>query len=537
MSQGMSIFDHVTGTSDRKIKGSVRENPPGSGHWQVRFPGSWDPEGRNRRLPHPNNPFPTYEASLTALQEENLARAKGKVGATGRASTDAVDRGRGRPKKRTVQMMCSEYIEMRRSDPRGPLGGSTVPGYVRALDMQICDSEHGIGGLAPREVTAKTVEGWMTALAGDCLVHQDGRWHGKPLHPQSACDRAKALLSAAFGWEMGEDRVDRNPVTAYRPTIRGKNSRNAKPYRQNIILPTWREFATINAYPETVTDRLLLAVMGWCGLRWKEAASVQIGDLLRRTNEISVQRVYVRAEDRAQGKNVWREEPVKSGIPDTVPVPDLLMHALLTHAGTRELDDLLFRSPKATGSALPIRDYSDFQRTTWKPAATAAGLPEMVLKDLRAYSASVIVDAGGSRVDAQYLLRHTSATTTDRHYTRAMGSQPQDPHRAHLRIAQTVGQTLSERINALFEAWRIPFRAEAECVLNGGPSPVKRVKVAPRPKSKSKRKGTNAGVESQTPARAPSATPVEAPSSLTSAGRPRKYAASAPRPPGDQRKT
>ena len=73
--------------------------------------------------------------------------------------------------------------------------------------------------------------------------------------------------------------------------------------------------------------------------------------------------------------------------------------------------------------------------------------------------------------------------------------------------------------------------------LVGGPSPIKPVKIAPKPKSKSERQETNADVDSQSPARASSTTRVEVSSSVTPAGWPRKYAASAPRQAGDRHRT
>ncbi|MDI1289702.1 MAG: hypothetical protein PSX37_07125, partial [bacterium] len=73
------------------------------------------------------------------------------------------------------------------------------------------------------------------------------------------------------------------------------------------------------------------------------------------------------------------------------------------------------------------------------------------VKDLRAYAASVIVDAGGTPYEAAALLRHANVQTTNRFYTRAQDERSQDSARSKLRIDHDL--SLAERIDALWSAW------------------------------------------------------------------------------------
>lgn len=79
-----------------------------------------------------------------------------------------------------------------------------------------------------------------------------------------------------------------------------------------------------------------------------------------------------------------------------------------------------------------VLDNSNFKRGVFDPAREAWGLvgdalrPKLdprrnalIIKDLRAFAASVLVDAGATTLEASKLLRHTDPRTTLAHYDRA----------------------------------------------------------------------------------------------------------------------
>jgi hypothetical protein len=75
----------------------------------------------------------------------------------------------------------------------------------------------------------------------------------------------------------------------------------------------------------------------------------------------------------------------------------------------------------------------------------------MKIKDLRAFSVSVLVDSGSSLTEAALLLRHADKKTTERHYARAMQERAHDRARRDVQIDR--GASLPERLDALWEAW------------------------------------------------------------------------------------
>ena len=261
-----------------------------------------------------------------------------------------------------------------------------------------------------------------------------------------------------------------------------------------VLLPSWAEFATIVETPEHEHDRLLLALLGWCGLRWSEAVSLHEQAIWRDRPQITIDRVLVRRTQKEVDadysalylaeNNYWRQEAPKAGVTATVPVPRPLWRRLVALADQRLVDQpmpmpagrLLFRrsiySPGNTQS-IGVLDNTNFRRDVWIPARKAAGLVgdeslplldprrnPMKVKDLRAFAASVLLDSGSSLTEAALLLRHSDKRTTERHYARAMQERAHDRSRRAVRVDQSA--SLPERLDALWDAWVKEFPAVAE---------------------------------------------------------------------------
>ena len=84
------------------------------------------------------------------------------------------------------------------------------------------------------------------------------------------------------------------------------------------------------------------------------------------------------------------------------------------------------------------------------------------MKDLRAFAASVLVDAGATPLEASVLLRHQDSRTTERHYARAMSVEAHDPDRVSLRTKTDLSLPL--RIEALWQLWAKKFPEAAACI-------------------------------------------------------------------------
>lgn len=172
-------------------------------------------------------------------------------------------------------------------------------------------------------------------------------------------------------------------------------------------------------------------------------------------------------------------EPPKAGLTATVPVPGPLWQSLIRLAEEREAGPalpwpagmLLFReeNPRFEGTnSIGALDNTNYREKVWIPARIAAGLNgdldlpvldprrgSVKVKDLRAFAASVLLDAGASRTEAAMLLRHSNTATTERHYARAMAGKAHDSARRAVSIDKTA--TLAERLDALWDAWVTAF--------------------------------------------------------------------------------
>jgi integrase len=293
------------------------------------------------------------------------------------------------------------------------------------------------------------------------------------------------VLGAALAWEVREGRLGVNPATHVR--IESSKARRAAMQTVDpVLLPSWSEFATLVETPEDEHDRLLIALLGWCGLRWSEGVSLHEQAVWRDRPQITIDRVLVRRTqnevdaDTGIGLHMlensyWQQEPPKAGVSATVPLPRPLWRRLVVLADQRLRDEpmpmpagrLLFRRPiNSPGNthSIGVLDNTNFRRDVWLPAREAAGLVgddslpaldprryPMKVKDLRAFAASVLLDSGSSLTEAALLLRHADKKTTERHYARAMQERAHDRARRDVQIDR--GASLPERLDALWEAW------------------------------------------------------------------------------------
>ena len=185
---------------------------------------------------------------------------------------------------------------------------------------------------------------------------------------------------------------------------------------------------------------------------------------------------------------------MKGGHRATVPVPTPLWKALCALADQRAGEptcpepagNLLFRAEKWTPASggWGVLDNSNFKRDTFYPAREACGLvgdksrPELdprrnplLIKDLRAFAASVLMDAGATVLEASKLLRHADSRTTLAHYARAQEEENFDKDRVSVRDKSDLN--LSQRMETLYKSWARKFPQAAKKV-----APAKRVRLA-----------------------------------------------------------
>ncbi len=439
-------------------EGSVRLTPGGSGKWQARLPSRVDPH----RRPLPQT-YATESAAWSALRTAVVDMDR-----------NAGLRPMGRPngRVRRVRDVLSDYIEARKNSALAPIAIRTVRDYRSVLANHVSRKRADIGRVPVHKLTGRDIRQWMDDLAADGVGG-------------GTISNARRVLGAALAWEVREGRLGVNPATHVR--IESSKARRAAMQTVDpVLLPSWSEFATLVETSEDEHDRVLIALLGWCGLRWSEGISLHEQAVWRDRPQITIDRVLVRRTqsevdaDTGIGlhlleNNYWQQEPPKAGVTATVPLPRPLWRRLVILADQRLRDEpmpmpagrLLFRRPiisPAYTNSIGVLDNNNFHRDVWNAAREAAGLVgdkslpaldprrhAMKIKDLRAFSASVLLDSGSSLTEAALLLRHADKKTTERHYARAMQERAHDRARRDVQIDR--GASLPERLDALWEAW------------------------------------------------------------------------------------
>jgi integrase len=443
-------------------EGSVRLTPGGSGKWQARLPSRVDPH----RRPLPQT-FATESAAWSALRVAVVDMDR-----------NAGLRPMGRPngRVRRVRDVLTDYIEARKNAALAPIAIRTVRDYRSVLANHVCRKRADIGRVPVHKLTGRDIRQWMDDLAADGVGG-------------GTISNARRVLGAALAWEVREGRLGVNPATHVRIES-SKAQRAAMQTVDPVLLPSWSEVATLVETPEDEHARLLIALLGWCGLRWSEGVSLHEQAVWRDRPQITIDRVLVRRTQREVDadtstglhlleNNYWQQEPPKAGVTATVPLPRPLWRRLVILADQRLRDEpmpmpagrLLFRRPiisPAFTNSIGVLDNNNFHRDVWNAAREAAGLVgdkslpaldprrhAMKIKDLRAFSASVLLDSGSSLTEAALLLRHADKKTTERHYARAMQERAHDRARRDVQIDR--GASLPERLDALWDAWVAAF--------------------------------------------------------------------------------
>jgi integrase len=158
----------------------------------------------------------------------------------------------------------------------------------------------------------------------------------------------------------------------------------------------------LEALAEAAGDyALLVRVLGYCGLRWGEAAALTVGNcnLLRSRLHIDASLVDI------SGK-LSVGAPKNDKVRD-VPLTRFLREEMAAQVAGRAADELAFPAPR--GGYLR---NGNFRRGWFDPAARQVGLDGLVPHELRHTAASLAITSGANIKVVQTMLGHSSATLT-----------------------------------------------------------------------------------------------------------------------------
>lgn len=150
-----------------------------------------------------------------------------------------------------------------------------------------------------------------------------------------------------------------------------------------------------------VEYELLVLVLGYCGLRYGEAAALRVRrvDTKRRRLEIAEAMTVI------NGRAVF-------GTPKThqtrfVPIPAFLCERIVAQIAGRSPEEFVFPAPR--GGVLRV---NDFRSRNFDRAVRLVGLDGFVPHELRHTAASLAIASGASVKGVQAMLGHASATLT-----------------------------------------------------------------------------------------------------------------------------
>ncbi|MBK7931799.1 MAG: tyrosine-type recombinase/integrase family protein [Bryobacterales bacterium] len=274
------------------------------------------------------------------------------------------------------------------------------------------------GDFMLRELTLEKLQGYYMRLQGSKLSAE-------------SIDKVRDVHSAVMRTAVDYGRLDANPLEKIR--LKRRRLNRAKPF-----LRVDQFFLLVEALAEPYASMVYVA--GFTGLRFSELAGLQwrnIGD-----GSISIDQRYARGD--------W-DEPKSHASRATIPVDQHVLdriHRLKTlevviKAGWAERrypavkssgpDDLVFQSVK-DGS--PMRDNNVLSKHI-KPAASALGFGWVNWQVLRRSCATWLQQAGVDVKDAQGLLRHSRASTTQDIYQQIVA---ESQHRAVRKLTTFVQQ-------------------------------------------------------------------------------------------------
>ncbi len=258
----------------------------------------------------------------------------------------------------------------------------TVAGYRSLLDTVVLPRWRDV---PLREVSFEDLQQWVTGLS----VSGSSRFEGKGLSA-SRVIQAHQVVSQVLRYAVKAKHLPANPGEGIelprKPETEQRYLTHEQLHRLAVASGRFRTY---------------VLVLGYCGLRFGEAAALRVGNVDTITRRIRISRSVTAVT--GQG---LVEGPTKNHAARTVPVPKFLMPLIQTEMAERGDGELLFQSRR--GGYLTEGEV----RWVFDPAAIAVGQAGLTPHELRHTCASLAIAAGANVKVLQTLLGHKTATLT-----------------------------------------------------------------------------------------------------------------------------
>lgn len=258
----------------------------------------------------------------------------------------------------------------------------TVAGYRSLLDTLVLprwqDVELG-------NITFEDLQQWVTGLSVNGSVKKEGQGLSA-----SRVIQAHQVVSQVLKYAVRAKHLPANPADGIelprKPETEQRYLSHEQLHRLAVASGRFRTF---------------VLVLGYCGLRFGEAAALRVGDI-----DLKARRIRVRRSVTYVTKQGLIEGPTKNHSARTVPVPKFLAPLIATEIGERPDNALLF--PSRRDGYLTEGEV----RWVFDPAAVAVNEDGLTPHELRHTCASLAIAAGANVKVLQTLLGHKTATLT-----------------------------------------------------------------------------------------------------------------------------
>lgn len=259
----------------------------------------------------------------------------------------------------------------------------TVAGYESLLDTVVLPRWNDV---ALRDIAFDDLQVWISGLSVDGSV----RFSGKGLSA-SRVRQAHQVVGAVLKFAVKSKHLAVNPADGIElPTLPETEQRylTHEQLHRVAVASGWM--------------RTLILVLGYCGLRFGEAAALRVEHVDVEARRINVRRsvTYVRKQGLVEG-------PTKNHESRSVPIPASIARLLKTEIEGLDKDGLVFESRRGGWLTLGQARY----RFT-KAVAAVDGVDDVGLHDLRHSCASLAIRAGANVKVLQKLMGHKTATLT-----------------------------------------------------------------------------------------------------------------------------
>jgi integrase len=260
----------------------------------------------------------------------------------------------------------------------------TVAGYRSLLDTIVLPKWRDV---PLRDVRYDDLQVWITGLSVDGSVRFEGKGLSAPRVRQT-----HQLVGAVLKFAVRAKHLPSNPADGVALPMLPESEQR---YLTHVQL---HRVAVAAGHLRT-----LVLVLGYCGLRFGEAAALRVDDVDASKRRIRVRRsvTYVRKTGLVEG-------PTKNHTSRTVPVPEFAARLLRTEIQGRGADALVFPSARGGGYLTLGQARYAFQKAT----SAVNGCDGVRLHDLRHTCASLAISAGANVKVVQKLLGHKTAVLT-----------------------------------------------------------------------------------------------------------------------------